>query len=86
MVRFLGSEDRDNFFTRAQRSRMVYEILSATTFGREKKGEVSREYTVPSKQLCAEIYIYSSKEQATKQKGTKTPMITVTNLKNEMKI
>ena len=38
--RFLGSEDRDKFFTRAQRSRMVYEILSATTFGREKKGEV----------------------------------------------
>ena len=56
--RFLGSEDRDKFFTRAQRyleniaylkkkrellrSRMVYEILSATTFGREKKGEVNK--------------------------------------------
>ena len=43
--RFLGSEDKDNFFTRAQRSRMVYEILSATTFGREKKGEVMVYYS-----------------------------------------
>ena len=40
IFRFLGSEDKETFFTRAQRSRMVYEILSATTFGREKKGEV----------------------------------------------
>ena len=38
--RFLGSEDKDNFFSRATRSRMVYEILCATPFGREKKGEV----------------------------------------------
>ena len=38
--RFLGSEDKENFFTRGQRSRMVYEILCTTTFGREKKGEV----------------------------------------------
>ena len=43
--RFLGSEDKETFFTRAQRSRMVYEILSATTFGREKKGEVKIIYT-----------------------------------------
>ena len=43
--RFLGSEDKETFFTRAQRSRMVYEILSATTFGREKKGEVKMIYT-----------------------------------------
>jgi len=38
--RFLGSEDKENFFSRAQRSRMVYEILCTTPFGREKKGEV----------------------------------------------
>ena len=40
MVRFLGGDDKTNFFTRAQRSRMVFEILSTTPFGREKKGEV----------------------------------------------
>jgi len=38
--RFLGGNDQTNFFTRAQRSRMVFEILSTTVFGREKKGEV----------------------------------------------
>ena len=40
VFRFLGSNDTDNFFSRAQRSRIVFEILSTTTFGREKKGEV----------------------------------------------
>ena len=39
-ARFLGGNDQTNFFTRAQRSRMVFEILSTTVFGREKKGEV----------------------------------------------
>jgi anoctamin-7 len=40
VFRFLGSDDPDSFFTRAQRSRMVYEILATATFGKEKKGEV----------------------------------------------
>ena len=44
--RFLGSEDLDSFFTRAQRSRMVYEILATTPFGKEKKGEVGIERLV----------------------------------------
>ena len=39
-TRFLGSEDITNFFSRAQRSRIVFEILCTTPFGREKKGEV----------------------------------------------
>jgi len=38
--RFLGSDDIGSFFSRAQRSRIVYEILCTTAFGREKKGEV----------------------------------------------
>jgi hypothetical protein len=41
--RFLGHEDRDAFFTRAQRSRMVYEILATAPFGKDKKGEVGIE-------------------------------------------
>ena len=40
IFRFLGSDDVENFFSRAQRSRIVFEILSTTAFGREKKGEV----------------------------------------------
>ena len=38
--KFLGSDNKQNFFTRSQRSRLVFEILSNTIFGREKKGEV----------------------------------------------
>lgn len=44
--RFLGSDDLDSFFTRAQRSRMVYEILATAPFGKEKKGEVGIERLV----------------------------------------
>ena len=38
--KFLGSENKQSFFSRSQRSRLVFEILSNTIFGREKKGEV----------------------------------------------
>ncbi|XP_071455005.1 anoctamin-7-like [Hetaerina americana] len=38
--RFLGSEDRDGYFTNVQRSRILHEILSTCTFGRRSKGEV----------------------------------------------
>lgn len=46
LFRFLGSDDPDSFFTRAQRSRMVYEILATAAFGKEKKGEVGIERMV----------------------------------------
>lgn len=44
--KFLGSNDPNTFFSRAQRSRMVYEILATTPFGKEKKGEVGIERMV----------------------------------------
>ena len=44
--RFLGSEEPESFFSRAQRSRMVYEILATAPFGKEKKGEVGIERLV----------------------------------------
>ena len=37
--KFLGSDNKQSFFTRSQRSRIIFEILSAIVFGREKKGE-----------------------------------------------
>ena len=46
VCRFLGSGDPNTFFSRAQRSRMVYEILATTPFGKEKKGEVGIERMV----------------------------------------
>ena len=38
--KFLGKDDPDTFFTATQRSRMVYEVLATTPFGKEKKGEI----------------------------------------------
>jgi hypothetical protein len=38
--RFLGSDNRENYFTSAQRGRILYEILSTAVFGKKKKGEV----------------------------------------------
>ena len=40
---FLGSQDKEKFFSQSQRSRLVYEVLSKTTFGMEKKGEIGIE-------------------------------------------
>ncbi|KAJ9592479.1 hypothetical protein L9F63_015895 [Diploptera punctata] len=38
--RFLGSENRETYFTNVQRGRILYEILSTAIFGKKKKGEV----------------------------------------------
>ena len=40
---FLGSEDKQKFFSQSQRSRLVLEVLNTTTFGMEKKGEIGIE-------------------------------------------
>ncbi|XP_056589437.1 anoctamin-7 isoform X1 [Triplophysa dalaica] len=40
MERFLGSDDRENYFTNTQRHRIVYEILARTNYGRRKRAEV----------------------------------------------
>ena len=40
---FLGSEDKDTFFSQSQRSRLVLQVLNTTTFGTEKKGEIGIE-------------------------------------------
>uniref|UniRef100_A0A8C1GFE2 Anoctamin n=1 Tax=Cyprinus carpio TaxID=7962 RepID=A0A8C1GFE2_CYPCA len=40
MEKFLGSDDRENYFTNTQRHRIVYEILARTVYGRRKRAEV----------------------------------------------
>ena len=40
---FLASNDKENFFSRSQRSRLVFEVLSNTAFGKERKGEIGIE-------------------------------------------
>jgi hypothetical protein len=39
-LRFLGSDNRENYFTNVQRGRILYEILSTALFGKKKKAEV----------------------------------------------
>ena len=46
IFRFLGCDDPDSFFSRAQRSRICWEILATAPFGKEKKGEVGVERLV----------------------------------------
>ena len=40
VFRFLGSEDKDTFFSNTDRSRVVHEILSSSTYGKRKRAEV----------------------------------------------
>ncbi|XP_041665292.1 anoctamin-7 isoform X2 [Cheilinus undulatus] len=40
LERFLGSEDRENFFKMTQRHQVLYEILARTPYGSVKNGEV----------------------------------------------
>lgn len=67
--RFLGSENRDNYFTSVQRSRILYEILSTAVFGKKKKGEVGVERLVeegvfsaafPLHDVSSQLSFYSS--------------------------
>ena len=51
--KFLGSENKQSFFSRSQRSRLVFEILSNTVFGREKKGEVGIDRLVSEGAMAA---------------------------------
>ena len=41
--RFLGSDDQDTYFTPTQRSRIVYEILATTPYGKKKRAEIGIE-------------------------------------------
>ena len=43
MFRFLGSEDKENFFPPIQRHRIVHQILSTAVYGKRKKAEIGIE-------------------------------------------
>ena len=71
--KFLGADNKQDFFTRSQRSRLVFEILSNTVFGREKKGEVGVDRLVSEGALKAAYplhdVIFSSEGISFKQKN-----------------
>ncbi|KAL4605003.1 anoctamin-7 [Arapaima gigas] len=53
LERFLGSENRDCFFTNTQRHQILYEILARTPYGVMKKGEVGIDRLVAEKVFTA---------------------------------
>ena len=59
--KFLGSENKQSFFSRSQRSRLVFEILSNTVFGREKKGEVGIDRLVSEGAMAAAYPLHDVK-------------------------
>lgn len=42
-VRFLGSDNHNDFFEDTQRHRILWEILTTTTYGKKKRAEVGIE-------------------------------------------
>ncbi|XP_018604157.1 anoctamin-7 [Scleropages formosus] len=53
LERFLGSENKDTFFTNTQRHQILYEILARTPYGVMKKGEVGIDRLVAEKVFTA---------------------------------
>ncbi|XP_059085679.1 anoctamin-7-like isoform X3 [Tigriopus californicus] len=68
--KFLGSEDPNSFFSRAQRSRMVWEILATAPFGKEKKGEVGVERLVDEGAFSAAFPLHDGRFE---HPGDETP-------------
>ena len=57
--KFIGIDDPDAFFSPAQRSRMVYEVLAKTPFGKEKKGEVGIDRLIKEKAYAAAFPLHA---------------------------
>ena len=43
LCRFLGSDNQDTYFTNTQRSRILWEILTTTAYGKRKRAEIGVE-------------------------------------------
>ena len=65
--KFLGSENKQSFFSRSQRSRLVFEILSNTIFGREKKGEVGIDRLVSEGAMAAAYPLHDVRKSSNQQ-------------------
>ncbi|XP_067007730.2 anoctamin-7 isoform X2 [Anabrus simplex] len=67
--RFLGSENRDTYFTNVQRSRILHEILSTAVFGKKKKGEVGIERLVEEGVFCSAFPLHDGPYEVKKKNG-----------------
>ncbi|KAJ4430987.1 hypothetical protein ANN_19580, partial [Periplaneta americana] len=67
--RFLGSENRDTYFTNVQRGRILYEILSTAIFGKKKKGEVGIDRLVEEGVFSSAFPLHDGPYEVKKKKG-----------------
>ncbi|KAG8242189.1 hypothetical protein J6590_071048 [Homalodisca vitripennis] len=74
ICRFLGSENRDTFFSNVQRSRIVYEILSTAIFGKKKKGEVGIDRLVDEGVFSSSFPLHDGPYECKNMKGSEVPL------------
>ncbi|XP_023701847.1 anoctamin-7 isoform X2 [Cryptotermes secundus] len=67
--RFLGCDDRENYFTNVQRGRILYEILSTALFGKKKKGEVGIDRLVEEGVFSSAFPLHDGPYEVRKKKG-----------------
>ncbi|XP_046671611.1 anoctamin-7-like isoform X2 [Homalodisca vitripennis] len=72
--KFLGSENRDTFFSNVQRSRIVYEILSTAIFGKKKKGEVGIDRLVDEGVFSSSFPLHDGPYECKNMKGSEVPL------------
>ncbi|XP_023812053.1 anoctamin-7 isoform X3 [Oryzias latipes] len=67
MDRFVGSDNRETYFSNTQRHRVVYEILARTAYGKRKKAEVGVDRLVTEGAFAAAFPLHEGPFQLPKQ-------------------
>ncbi|PSN45102.1 Anoctamin-7 [Blattella germanica] len=67
--RFLGSDNRETYFTNVQRGRILYEILSTAIFGKKKKGEVGIDRLVEEGAFSSAFPLHDGPYEVKRKKG-----------------
>lgn len=66
MDRFLGSDDKDNFFMNKDRHRIVYEVLATTTYGKRKRAEIGIERMIEEEAFDAAFPLHDGPHEVPK--------------------
>ena len=69
--RFLGHENQDTFFVDKDRSRIVYEVLATSAYGKRKRAEIGIDRLLEEEayQAAFPLHIVSSKRERVLYKG-----------------
>ncbi|KDR07370.1 hypothetical protein L798_03236, partial [Zootermopsis nevadensis] len=73
LERFLGSDNRETYFTNVQRGRVLYEILSTAMFGKKKKGEVGIDRLVEEGVFSSAFPLHDGPYEVKKKKKNGVP-------------